>query len=84
MKRFVWHVYNINTILQEYLQGVLAGLASGLAFTLWISFGEPKPPLPKLPVSVDGCNSTIFRSYINGGNMTDFSVNIPKVAVDER
>ncbi|GBP37991.1 Putative sodium-dependent multivitamin transporter [Eumeta japonica] len=35
--------------------GASLGLLSGIAFTLWISFGRPRPPLQKLPVSVEGC-----------------------------
>ncbi|XP_050664371.1 putative sodium-dependent multivitamin transporter [Leptidea sinapis] len=35
--------------------GVSVGLLSGMAFTLWMSFGGPRPPTVKLPVSVDGC-----------------------------
>ncbi|VVD03012.1 unnamed protein product [Leptidea sinapis] len=37
------------------LGGVSVGLLSGMAFTLWMSFGGPRPPTVKLPVSVDGC-----------------------------
>lgn len=38
------------------------GLICGLALTMWIGFGGPKPPPPYLPVSTEGCNSTITHS----------------------
>lgn len=45
------------------LQGALTGLIAGLAFSLWIGFGGPKPPIPRLPLRNDGCaeflNATI-------------------------
>ncbi|KAF4516857.1 hypothetical protein B566_EDAN006251 [Ephemera danica] len=45
--------------------GAIAGLICGLAIAFWIGFGGPKPPLPYLPVSTEGCNATespIFTS----------------------
>ncbi|KAF2884191.1 hypothetical protein ILUMI_21973 [Ignelater luminosus] len=39
-------------------KGALTGLVVGLSISLWIAFGGPKPPLPKLPVRTDGCNAT--------------------------
>ncbi|XP_045765978.1 putative sodium-dependent multivitamin transporter [Maniola jurtina] len=35
--------------------GVSVALLSGMAMTLWISFGGPRPSPVKLPVSVEGC-----------------------------
>ncbi|XP_052740789.1 putative sodium-dependent multivitamin transporter [Bicyclus anynana] len=35
--------------------GVSVALLSGMAMTLWISFGGPRPAPVKLPVSVEGC-----------------------------
>ncbi|KAI8424261.1 hypothetical protein MSG28_002825 [Choristoneura fumiferana] len=35
--------------------GVSAALLSGMAVTMWINFGGPRPPTVKLPVSVDSC-----------------------------
>ncbi|KRT80548.1 hypothetical protein AMK59_8463 [Oryctes borbonicus] len=46
------------TIANE--RGVLTGLVVGLAMTLWIGFGGPKPPLPKLPVSTYGCDDELL------------------------
>ncbi|KAK2710364.1 putative sodium-dependent multivitamin transporter [Artemia franciscana] len=37
--------------------GALSGLFTGLAFALWIGFGGPKPPIPVLPQSTDGCEA---------------------------
>lgn len=39
------------------LKGALAGLISGLAFSLWVGFGGPKPPIPRLPLRNDGCSA---------------------------
>ncbi|XP_053603695.1 putative sodium-dependent multivitamin transporter isoform X2 [Plodia interpunctella] len=38
-------------------------LISGMAVTLWVSFGGPRPPIPKLPLSTVGCgvNGTIIE-----------------------
>lgn len=33
----------------------MSGLILGLVMTLWIGFGQPKPPPPYKPVSVEGC-----------------------------
>lgn len=33
----------------------MSGLILGLVITLWIGFGQPKPPPPFKPVSVEGC-----------------------------
>lgn len=38
------------------VQGALTGLLTGLAFSLWIGFGGPKPPIPRLSQSIDGCS----------------------------
>ncbi|KAG6444236.1 hypothetical protein O3G_MSEX003247 [Manduca sexta] len=40
-------------------RGASMGLVSGLALTLWISFGGPRPALVKLPLSVEGCNFNV-------------------------
>ncbi|XP_013138880.1 PREDICTED: putative sodium-dependent multivitamin transporter isoform X2 [Papilio polytes] len=39
--------------------GASISLLSGLSLTLWISFGGPRPPLAKLPVSVEGCSHNV-------------------------
>ncbi|CAH0729365.1 unnamed protein product, partial [Brenthis ino] len=36
-------------------RGVSIALVTGMATTLWISFGGPRPSPVKLPVSIDGC-----------------------------
>ncbi|RZC38848.1 uncharacterized protein BDFB_000721 [Asbolus verrucosus] len=36
-------------------KGALTGLICGVSLALWMAFGSPKPPLPTLPVSTDGC-----------------------------
>ncbi|XP_069358181.1 putative sodium-dependent multivitamin transporter [Maniola hyperantus] len=39
--------------------GVSVALLSGMAMTLWISFGGPRPSPVKLPVSVEGCSNNV-------------------------
>lgn len=40
--------------------GTIIGMITALSISLWVTFG-PKPPIPKLPVSIEGCaNSTIL------------------------
>ncbi|XP_043283568.1 putative sodium-dependent multivitamin transporter [Venturia canescens] len=40
-------------------RGAVAGTILTLCLTFWMAFGSPKPPVLKLPVSIDGCpNST--------------------------
>ncbi|CAB3384428.1 Hypothetical predicted protein [Cloeon dipterum] len=42
--------------------GAISGLAMGLAISLWIGFGGPKPPPPYLPVSTEGCEDPVFAA----------------------
>ncbi|KAF5294065.1 hypothetical protein FQA39_LY13539 [Lamprigera yunnana] len=56
--------------------GAVTGLITGLAFAIWIGFGGPRPPLPKLPVRIDGCNETlssfpIFKN-VTAGNDSEY------------
>lgn len=37
------------------------GLLTGMAFTLWISFGGPRPNTVKLPLSVEGCSHNVTQ-----------------------
>ncbi|KAL3283629.1 hypothetical protein HHI36_006768 [Cryptolaemus montrouzieri] len=43
-------------------KGTLLGLCSGAAVSLWMAFGQPKPPLPKLPVSIEGCEKHLLSN----------------------
>ncbi|XP_018376705.1 PREDICTED: putative sodium-dependent multivitamin transporter [Trachymyrmex cornetzi] len=39
--------------------GTIIGMITALCVCLWGTFGRPKPPIPTLPVSIEGCaNST--------------------------
>jgi len=39
--------------------GTIIGMITALSVCLWATFGKPKPSVPKLPVSIEGCaNST--------------------------
>lgn len=38
-------------------KGAISGLVLGLLFSFWIGFGQPKAPIPKLPVSTTGCSN---------------------------
>ncbi|XP_034489937.1 putative sodium-dependent multivitamin transporter [Drosophila innubila] len=42
-------------------KGALSGLLLSLAISFWIGFGQPKPPIPSLGMSIEGC--PIERSY---------------------
>ncbi|XP_014225600.1 putative sodium-dependent multivitamin transporter [Trichogramma pretiosum] len=35
--------------------GAVTGLLTAMTFCLWISFGQPRPPIPTLPVSTENC-----------------------------
>ncbi|XP_053697408.1 putative sodium-dependent multivitamin transporter [Sabethes cyaneus] len=48
-------------------RGVMVGLLVGLSFSLWIGFGQPKPPLKMLDFSVEDC------SRFGGYNATESS-----------
>ncbi|XP_058449666.1 putative sodium-dependent multivitamin transporter [Malaya genurostris] len=37
-------------------RGVITGLLIGMSFSLWIGFGQPKPPLKMLDFSVEDCS----------------------------
>ncbi|XP_068139830.1 putative sodium-dependent multivitamin transporter [Drosophila tropicalis] len=39
-------------------KGAIGGLLISLAFSFWIGFGQPKPPIISLPMSTDGCPIT--------------------------
>ncbi|KAB7505304.1 hypothetical protein Anas_10628 [Armadillidium nasatum] len=42
-------------------RGALCGLLSGLIISLWIGFGEPKPPPPFKPLRIDGCSVDVLN-----------------------
>ncbi|XP_044752026.1 putative sodium-dependent multivitamin transporter [Coccinella septempunctata] len=44
-------------------KGTLFGLCCGVGLSLWMAFGQPKPPPPKLPVSVEGCDKDFLLNY---------------------
>ena len=46
-------------------KGAIIGLSTAIFFLLWIIFGTPKPPLPMLPVSTEGCNFTTVQNSTN-------------------
>ncbi|XP_015174185.1 PREDICTED: putative sodium-dependent multivitamin transporter isoform X2 [Polistes dominula] len=46
-------------------KGAITGLILGLAFSFWIGFGQPKAPIPKLPVSTIGCiNNSTYKNIM--------------------
>ncbi|XP_076633503.1 putative sodium-dependent multivitamin transporter [Colletes latitarsis] len=49
-------------------KGAVIGLLCSLIFSLWIGFGQPKPPIPKLDVSTSACNATVFYDYVETSN----------------
>ncbi|XP_076181644.1 putative sodium-dependent multivitamin transporter [Ptiloglossa arizonensis] len=49
-------------------KGAVIGLFTGLLISLWIGFGQPKPPIPKLNVSTSECNTTVYSDYTEPAN----------------
>lgn len=45
-------------------RGAITGLASGLVFSIWIGFGQPKPPVKMLTFSTEGCTATTFLDVV--------------------
>ena len=66
--------------------GSLIGTTVSLAFLFWIGFGQPKPPVVPLPLSVSGCgNATSAAPMTSMPTTTPLSVedDISSVAEDE-
>lgn len=55
--------------------GAVTGLFTGLAVSLWIGFGGPKPPPKLLPMSTDSCTQS--------GNMTTAEIRIGESSSDD-
>ncbi|XP_041970524.1 putative sodium-dependent multivitamin transporter isoform X2 [Aricia agestis] len=53
-------------------RGTSLALISGMAFTLWMNFGGPRPPPVRLPVSVDGCASNLTLPVADAYNPSDY------------
>ncbi|CAH2235995.1 jg12901 [Pararge aegeria aegeria] len=53
-------------------RGVSVALISGMAVTLWISCGGPRPFPVKLPVSVEGCPMNVSSLVIPPSQPTDY------------
>lgn len=53
-------------------QGVSIALLTGMAVTLWISFGGPRPMPEKLPLSVEGCGFNVTQTPIVVSNPSDY------------
>ncbi|XP_048007672.1 putative sodium-dependent multivitamin transporter [Leguminivora glycinivorella] len=52
--------------------GACSGLLSGLALTLWINFGRPRPLPTRLPVSVEGCGGNVTLPALPQVNQGDY------------
>lgn len=55
--------------------GTIIGMITALVVCLWAAFGQPKPSIPRLPVSIDGCaNSTalMLADRINSNRYRSF------------
>lgn len=50
-------------------KGVIVGFVLSLAFSSWIGFGQPKPPIPRLSVSTDGCGSNDTVTAYHGNDV---------------
>ncbi|XP_023950281.1 putative sodium-dependent multivitamin transporter [Bicyclus anynana] len=53
-------------------RGVSVALLTGMAVTLWISFGGPRPLPVKLPVSVKGCPGNVTLSVLSTPPPSDY------------
>lgn len=59
-------------------RGSITGLIFGVAFSMWVGFGRPKPPLKMLSFSTQDC------SDFGGFNVTsEFVSNIPNASVNK-
>lgn len=57
-------LYTLGMFLPSCNQrGAIAGFVFSLIFSLWIGFGQPKPPIPRLDISTDGCRSNNTIMY---------------------
>jgi hypothetical protein len=69
------------------LQGAVTGLFTGLAISLWIGFGGPKPPPKQLPMSTDSCpqNLLLNRNTSSAMQMSGLIENVtaPEVRIGE-
>ncbi|KAK4878987.1 hypothetical protein RN001_007133 [Aquatica leii] len=54
-------------------KGAVTGLFCGLIFAIWIAFGGPRPPSPKLPVRTDGCLSNASQFNVIFANNTEIT-----------
>ncbi|XP_072939944.1 putative sodium-dependent multivitamin transporter isoform X2 [Epargyreus clarus] len=52
--------------------GVSVALLSGMAMTLWMSFGGPRPSIPKLPVSVEECARNVTLPAASVTNNSEY------------
>ncbi|XP_029048064.1 putative sodium-dependent multivitamin transporter [Osmia bicornis bicornis] len=51
-------------------QGAVIGLMISLIFSLWIGFGQPKPPIPnKVHATATECNVTFYHDYEESLNL---------------
>lgn len=57
-------------------RGAITGLAVGLMFSIWIGFGQPKPPVKMLTFSTEGCanNATRFMEALTATTPAPVSV----------
>ncbi|KAK2578004.1 hypothetical protein KPH14_008433 [Odynerus spinipes] len=42
--------------------GAITGTITSLAILLWIAYGQPRPPISKLPLSIDGCDVDVMKN----------------------
>lgn len=56
------------------LQGAITSMVIGVVFLLLVGFGQPKPPIPTKPFSIDSCpvnNGTSFVTQSITGSVPD-------------
>ncbi|XP_058794304.1 putative sodium-dependent multivitamin transporter [Phymastichus coffea] len=46
-------------------KGAVVGIVTALLTCMWASFGQPRPKVPPLPASTDGCNFTVLPAGLS-------------------
>lgn len=50
-------------------RGAIVGLLTSLVFSLWIGFGQPKPPIPNKVDITSNCSNATHYDYEESSNL---------------